>query len=388
MEPAPTYIHLNAEPGATIAYTVIAVAASTLKSKPSQPVSITVGQDTTPPKALQYVQVKRVGSKGVELTWESPTPDAVMYHVLRGTSEKDLTKIAEVNANQQADGLTNQPITPFTFHVSRFTFHEYLDPTPRAYLYAIDVVDDQGHTAPKPLRMFPTKPKEGEIESVSIVMGEQNVDGIRMPNAGDGGYEAAIIEGKVCRRNLSNGQYLYFDVDDGFVDRPPHEMYVTLEVFDENAGNLYVDGGVSQSLREPLSGSGHWQTVTFHIPNARFANQQPYRSDFRLASEGRLAVASLMVSKAPPKQALREMQWAFIGGFDIASNNISDFETSQPPEDEIDLNATYQNRTGEVGWFETPKYADAVFYRPAFLQPEHRSCAATDVPRNVSSDAG
>ena len=348
LEPAPTYIHLNAEPGATIAYTVIAVAASTLKSEPSQPVSVTVGQDTTSPESPRYVQVKRVGSKGVELTWESPAPDALTYHVLRGTSEKDLVKIAEVKAAK----------TKFS--------QEYLDTTPRAYLYAIDVVDDQGNTAPKPLRIFPVKPKAGEIESVSIVMGEKNeIDGIRMPNAGDGQHEAMNIEGKPCRRNLPNGRYLYFDLDDRFDSQPLHEMYVTLEVFDESAGNLYVDGGVSQSLREPLSGSERWRTVTFHLPNARFANQQPYHSDFRLVSEGRLAVASLMVSKAPPKQALREMQWALIGSFDIASNDISDFETSQPPENAIDLNATYpanpplyEREEREIGWFETPKYTE------------------------------
>ena len=351
-----TYTHINAQPGAKLSYTVVAVDASTLKSEPSQAVTVTVGQDTTPPESPQYVQMKRMGSKGVKLTWEAPAPDAVMYHVLRGTSEKDLTKIAEVPAETERKK---------SFRTPKHSL-EYLDPTLRAYLYAIDVVDDQGHSAPKPLRIFPAKPKAGEIESVSIVMGEKNeIDGIRMPNAGDGQHESTIITGKPCRRNRPNGRYLYFDVDDGFADRPPHGMYVTLEIFDESAGSFYIDYGVSQSLREPLSGSGRWRTVTFHIPNARFANQQPYRSDFRLVSEGRLAVASLAVSKGRPVGAglkpastLRTMQWALIGPFDITSNNISDFETSQPPEDIIDLNATYQNRTGEFGWFESPKYAE------------------------------
>jgi hypothetical protein len=273
------------------------------------------------------------------------------------------------------------------FSHSGFHSLEYLDPTPRAYLYAIDAVDDQGNTA-KTEFSHSMKREAGEIESVSIIMGEQNkVDGIRMPNAGDGGHEPTIIEGKPCRRNRSNGQYLYFDMDDSFVISPfvvsheaqrsgvngtplrsvpdykPVQMYVTLELFDDSAGNLYVDSGVSQSIREPLSGSRHWRTVTFHIPNTRFANQQPYRSDFRLVSEGRLAVASLMVSKAPPKKALREMQWALIGPFDFASN-IGDIETSQPPEVEIDLNATYPAKTkfsrstGEIGWFESPKYME------------------------------
>ena len=126
-----SYTHISAEPGATISYTVIGVAMGTLKSNPSE-ANATVGQDTTAPQS-PGVQVKRLDFETVKLTWTPISRDAVRYLIYRGMSQTDLEQIAEVEADK----------------------NECVDETMDSYFYAIDVQDDQGNTATKPLPLYP-----------------------------------------------------------------------------------------------------------------------------------------------------------------------------------------------------------------------------------------
>ena len=126
------YKHINATPGDSISYTVVAAVNGVLKSPPSETVGATVGRDTTPPEA-PLVQVERVDAETVELSWTSVSKDTVRYQILRGTSRHDLARIADVPAG----------------------VNTYVDETDADYLYTIDVIDDQGNEASKPLRVFP-----------------------------------------------------------------------------------------------------------------------------------------------------------------------------------------------------------------------------------------
>ena len=48
--------------------------------------------------------------------------------------------------------------------IAEVTETEYIDKTPRAYIYAVNAIDDQGNTAPKPLQTFPSIPQGQESE--------------------------------------------------------------------------------------------------------------------------------------------------------------------------------------------------------------------------------
>jgi len=138
------YIHQNLTPGAKFSYSVQAVAASILKSPPSEPITATVGVDTTPPPPPTDVKVERLQPKLVRVSWTKPAPDAARYDIARAESDDGVhLHLAELTADEM----------------------EYIDETPRAYRYVVRAWDEQdnegGWSEPARLRVSetPTTPE-------------------------------------------------------------------------------------------------------------------------------------------------------------------------------------------------------------------------------------
>jgi len=122
-----SYIHISAEPKATISYTVIGAATETLKSKPSEIATVTVGRDTTAPEPPMEIEEVIEESGTVKITWRpSFSKDVVGYDILRGQAMDEMPKIATVPPDKT----------------------EYVDEeASETEIYCVSAVDDRGNMA-------------------------------------------------------------------------------------------------------------------------------------------------------------------------------------------------------------------------------------------------
>jgi hypothetical protein len=378
-----THKHVSAPPGIEISYAVRAVSTSSLKSKLSGSVIDTVGQDTTPPE-ISHLKARKVvdsetGDSGTEVEWEiTGAQDIAGYEILRSRSpaarEFNLREMrrgtTEIQRRRRPRGLRNvERIAELGANV-----REYIDKIPRAYIYAVDAIDDRGNRARYSMLEGDGKAREqgsegASIEHPAIILGDENIsDGIRMPNAGYGQHEPATLAGRSCRRLRSGSENFYFDIDDQYVYGYVPDMYVTVEYFDEGMdwfglayGEKRNESIYTRIVAQKLQDTKRWSQATFHLPDPHFANALDFLCDFAiglgfdrpLASP--LAIAKVTVARNHPLQGkgayasvpLRTMSYAMIGPLDVTA-----------PEQEIDLNKAYTVDDKPVRWFESFPYAE------------------------------
>lgn len=119
---------------------------------------------------------------------------------------------------------------------------------------------------------------------------------MRLVNAGDGLFRVAEAAGSPCIETVGKpregDRYLYVDLAENRLFEVAGPVEVTVEYLDDQ-GPLYVDydstdisldmaGSYKASNRIQRGGSGAWRSVTFHLPDARFANRQNHFTDLRI----------------------------------------------------------------------------------------------------------
>ena len=117
---------------------------------------------------------------------------------------------------------------------------------------------------------------------------------------GDGETTASAIGGKLGRKNLGNDgpggndRYLYFGVSDGFINPSDRTMDIQVEYYDDPAHSgvkflIHYDStthNYRNTSNHSLTGSGTWQTHTWHVTDARFENGENFHTDFRICVTG------------------------------------------------------------------------------------------------------
>ena len=164
------------------------------------------------------------------------------------------------------------------------------------------------------------RPAEGEPasrESVSILLGPVNeADGLTQIDAEDGATAPDERGGGRCRSLVDAGfdpRYMYFQVDDGFINATSTAVDVTVDYFDEGEFSWWLEyDGVDLAFTDSdlvrQTDSGEWRTHSFGLPDARFANRQQGEFDFRIAAgSGRtsLCVHRVVVERSGPALRLR-----------------------------------------------------------------------------------
>ena len=227
---ATSYTHTNAEPGVTISYTVIGAATGTLKSESSEAVTVKVEQDITAPQSPS-IQVKRINPDSVKLTWTATSKDIARYVVYRGTSETDLEQIVEVGPEK----------------------NEYVDETMDSYLYAINVQDDRGNMAAKPLTLFPF------FTDVAVMAGVSDA------GIGDGsGFGEAVFGDYDSDGDL--------DLYVGNITQQPHVLYQnnsdgTFTDVTSSTG-VQIEGGVNDVGFLDYDNDGHLDLYVIYHPQS------------------------------------------------------------------------------------------------------------------------
>jgi len=146
--------------------------------------------------------------------------------------------------------------------------------------------------------------------------------GLRLLDGADGAYEITTKEGTPCVTNKPGAtppsQYLYFDVDDSFLQDAAGPLYLLVEFYDSAPGSIFsihydsADGeGVPGFYRDsedtwqaPRRGKQGWRKAVFLLEKPRFANRQNLGADFRLAGS-LLFIKSLRLSRLRPAECDR-----------------------------------------------------------------------------------
>jgi len=131
---------------------------------------------------------------------------------------------------------------------------------------------------------------------------------------GDGPVAEKRLSGRAAfstepNRFSPTTRYLYFDVEDYFLNDGDETVEVTVGYYDAGAASWRIDydsadpalEGLKQQFREtaaqPIAGTGAWKEVRFLLPHARFAGRSN-GADFRLAaSGGELAVSHVSIRR-------------------------------------------------------------------------------------------
>jgi hypothetical protein len=141
---------------------------------------------------------------------------------------------------------------------------------------------------------FPWLKDFRQADSVSVQMGASNVeDGLVQFESGDGKTATGLIDGLYARRPLrsAGSEYMYFDVDGSYASVGDKDLEITVvarpvDVAQGAGFNLtyesitgYHESG--ESWRS--SGDAGWQTATFYLHDANFANNWGWNFRIRLS---------------------------------------------------------------------------------------------------------
>ncbi|MBN1419152.1 MAG: DUF5010 domain-containing protein [Planctomycetes bacterium] len=160
-----------------------------------------------------------------------------------------------------------------------------------------------------------------KAESVAVRAGERiDEAGIRVPNRGDGLWEAAAVAGRraiLSKPNPHHGnEFLYLDIDESFLfDEEDASIEVEADLWADEAGAITVefDGADPKaSVREgafqaakpiAVAARGAWFRAKVSIRGARLANRSN-DADLRFgAAQGHIAIASVVIRKGPSAPA-------------------------------------------------------------------------------------
>ncbi len=91
--------------------------------------------------------------------------------------------------------------------------------------------------------------------------------------------------------HVSKSDYIYFGIDDRFMNSGNNKVLINVTYLDNNAANWRIEyDSLSDVYQRTLSikntKSGKWKTATFAINNAAFTNRQNGKMDFRIYNGG------------------------------------------------------------------------------------------------------
>ncbi len=179
---------------------------------------------------------------------------------------------------------------PLTYQVS--------DPMPSDWWMALTGVAKQALQGK--ISINDTIPTESELENRSNVGSEvvwqaSGSDRLAVLDIPGGQIQTTpfIVDGNSFDAIHSDDDFLYFQVDDGFLLQEADGRDVTIEVeyLDSVVGQFGVDYDSTTGIYQagdaaPLTGSGLWRTHRFDLSNAYFGNNQNGGADFRLEKTG------------------------------------------------------------------------------------------------------
>lgn len=146
--------------------------------------------------------------------------------------------------------------------------------------------------------------------------------GLRLLDGADGTYEVTSKEGIPCVTTKPGAtppsQYLYFNVDDGFLTDGAGALYLSVEYYDSAPGSVFsiqydsADGeGIPGFYRDSedrwavgRKGRQGWKKSVFLLEQPQFGNRQNLGADFRLAGS-LLFIKSLRLSRVRPAECDR-----------------------------------------------------------------------------------
>jgi hypothetical protein len=140
---------------------------------------------------------------------------------------------------------------------------------------------------------FPWLKDFSQAETVSCQMGAANVEaGLTQNEGGDGKTVTGLVDGIYVRRTDSSkrSEYMYFDVDDSYASVGDNDLEVTITARPANAEkgakcNLTYEAakGYRDTKDEwKLTPTNEWQTYTFKLPDANFANNWGWNFRIRM----------------------------------------------------------------------------------------------------------
>ncbi|MEU4477854.1 DUF2961 domain-containing protein [Micromonospora sp. NPDC023966] len=173
--------------------------------------------------------------------------------------------------------------------------------TGERWYYRVVAFDGAGNVSAPSSELAVTTPEE-YVDNASIVLGQEDEpNGIRQLDHDDGVTEGVSVAGRTARRTVPGrdpawSRQMYFDLDDELAFDGSRALTVTVEYLDTGADNFALeydsanpDGGPLQGAftlagRITKTDSGEWRTATFELPDARMANRQQGRFDFRIVA--------------------------------------------------------------------------------------------------------
>ncbi len=131
---------------------------------------------------------------------------------------------------------------------------------------------------------------------------------------GDGKYITDYVPDGSSKRILAN-TYMYFQIDSWWLNNVPSvgsRLYIDVTYLDSGTGNWGLQySGASNAyttIQSARTNTGTWKTQRFTLPDAKFANNENYTSDFRLYSP----TSDLMVQTVVVRQSTT-LGWAALG---------------------------------------------------------------------------
>ena len=153
--------------------------------------------------------------------------------------------------------------------------------------------------------------------TASVVLGDTNTNnGLAQVDGPDGRTAPATVGGMSARTIAAEDQpnyphNIYFQVDDSLAYNGSYDAQVSVQYYDQGSNSFMLQYD-STDCAQPLSGAykgggsvtkgntGSWQTATFNLPDAHFADRENNSADFRLgmgsASTDQLAVHQVTVT--------------------------------------------------------------------------------------------
>ncbi|GEM_PF-2455014 len=151
------------------------------------------------------------------------------------------------------------------------------------------------------------------IEDNFVLTTPDKNQGINILDAGDGLHETILLSDRsaycTVQNNISPVQYLYFQVNDGFMFNDSQNIILTFNYFDNDTNpiDLQYDtapagyaADVNQMFKPvpPIirTGTNNWKTATLTLDKATFSNNTG-GADFRFAVGDRFCLSSIQVTK-------------------------------------------------------------------------------------------
>ena len=134
---------------------------------------------------------------------------------------------------------------------------------------------------------------DGDGPDAEILLGDSTVGRniLHAPDEGDGITRPSTRAGRDCREVVENGtptRYFYFDISDELAEGAPPTVEIEVEYFDDAVGLLglsydSLSDPFMPSRNEDLTSSMTWKTAVYLLDDARFANREQGRFDFRIS---------------------------------------------------------------------------------------------------------